>query len=86
MSDAILLAEIGEWTKKYDRLRLLLTKELGLADFNDLKAAEARGYRKALERLRKGGGYESWCADTGRYEGNRVDLADYLEAIEGDAR
>jgi hypothetical protein len=46
-------------------------------------AAEARGYRTAVERLRSGDGYEAWVADTGRYDVGRDTYADWLEAEAG---
>jgi len=43
-------------------------------------AAEARGYARAVAALRERAGYESWCADTGRYEATVGDYADWLTA------
>lgn len=52
----VLAREVIAWTKKYERLRLLLTAELGLPAFDDLQAAVERGrqqgWRDAIAALR----------------------------------
>ncbi len=64
------------------------TIEAALAAYEgspNVAAAESRGraagYAEAVQALRDGAGYEMWCADTGRYRGDRVDHAAYLEWI-----
>lgn len=63
MSDVA--SEVIAWTRKYERLRLLLTKELGLAHFDDIKAAEARGRDEGI----------AWAVKALRLEGRRAALA-----------
>lgn len=51
-----------------------------VADGIALAAARAEGRAAAIADLRARTGYESWCADTGRYEATAEDYAAYLEA------
>lgn len=66
--------EVIAWTRKYEHRRLLLTKELGLADINDIKAAEARGYQQAIDHIRNA--YEH---DYLRYIQNQANAGHYTQ-------
>lgn len=84
----VLTDELGEWVKKFERLRQLVSAELGLPDFDALAVAESRGYRRAIEALRDDDRYRNWWSSNGTLPDGpiRRHLADYLETIAEDPR